>query len=221
MTSAQPPDRSLPPAIPARQARSRRTAERIVAAAVDLLGEKGFEEMSVAEIAGRAGVSIGGFYARFPGKDALLQYLHGTVIGGVLERARGLLSKEAAVGLGAGQVIDCYVAMAVEGFRRHRDVLRQISLRSRTSSDPAFRRRILELNIELHDLFRARLYERLAEMGHADPRRAIDIALTAISATMREYLLFGDLRPQFDPIEDGRLVAELTELSCAYLRIER
>lgn len=205
--------------IPTRQARSRRTANRIVAAAVELLSDKGFEDLSVAEIARKAGVSVGGFYARFPSKQALLDYLQETVLGGLLERARELFSVEGSAQLSAAQVIEQYMAMAVDGFRRHRLVLQQISLHSRTSSDPAFRCRILAVNIEFHDLFRARLHERLAQMEHPEPAPAIDIALTATSAVMREYVLFSNLRPQFEPIEDERLVQELTDLFCSYLRI--
>ena len=37
---------------------------------------------------------------------------------------------------------------------------------------------------------------------------------------MREYVLFQDLRPQFAPIEDEVLVAELTDLFGTYLRLE-
>ena len=48
----------------------------------------------------------------------------------------------------------------------------------------------------------------------------LDLALTAASGAMREYVLFGDLRPQFDAIEDERLIAELTEMCCAYMRLE-
>ncbi len=217
-----PPSKAAPleRPIPARQARSRRTAERIVAAAVDLLGEKSFEEMSVADIARKAGVSIGGFYARFPGKQALLDYLQGTVFDSILESARELFSPAATEGIGARDVIERYMAMATEGFRRHRLVLQQISLRSRTSTDADFRQRVLRMNIELHDLFRARLRERLNEMGNTDPLPAIDVALTATSAVMREYVLFSDLRPQYEPIADARLVGELTDLFCTYLRIE-
>lgn len=206
--------------IPSRQARSRRTAEKIVAAAVDLLGEKGFEEMSVAEIAGKAGVSIGGFYARFPGKQALLDYLQGTVFDGVLQNARDLFSPASTAGLGAREIIQRYMAMATTSFRRHRVILQQISLRSRTSADPEFRQRVLRMNIELHDLFRSRLYERLEQMENEDPKPAIDIALTATSAVMREYVLFSKLRPQYESIEDERLIDELTDLFCTYLRIE-
>ncbi|MFT7676144.1 MAG: AcrR family transcriptional regulator [Planctomycetota bacterium] len=212
---------ALGPDIPAKQARSQRTAERIVAAAVELLGEQSFEGLGVAEIADRAGVSVGGFYARFKGKQALLQYLQGTVFDGILKRAHELFSPVATEGLCAADVIERYMAMAVDGFRRHRVVLQQVSLRSRTSGDPEFRSKVLGLNIELHDLFRARLYERLEQMQHTDPRSAIDVALTATSAVMREYVLFGDLRPQFPPIEDALLVSELTDLFCSYLRIDQ
>ena len=55
------------------QQRSRETAERITAAALSLLERKSFAELKVTEIARKAGVSVGGFYARFPSKEALLQ----------------------------------------------------------------------------------------------------------------------------------------------------
>ena len=215
-------DTSPPPLswAPAQQERSRRTAERIVVAALDLLGEKRLDEMSVAEIAARAGVSVGGFYARFPGKDALFHYLNVNVIEETLGRARELFSVEATACLGARQVIELYIDMAVKAFRTHRRVLQQVSLRSRTSKDPAFRERVLALNVELHGMFRARLRERLDDIGHCDPGTAMDLALTAVSGAMREYVLFDEYRPQFDPVGDERLVAELTDMFCAYLRIE-
>ena len=61
---------------PAKQDRSRQTAERIVAAALDLLGDRSFDQMKVTEIAARAGISVGGFYARFSSKDAVIDYLN-------------------------------------------------------------------------------------------------------------------------------------------------
>jgi AcrR family transcriptional regulator len=205
---------------PAHQERSRATAERIVAAALDLLGRRRIDELTVAEVAAHAGVSIGGFYARFPGgKDALFQYLGEEVFEEIVGQVREHLSRSATEGLGARQVIERYVGLGVSAFRRHRRVLQQVSLRSRTSLDAAFRARVLALNVELHDTFRARLRERTSELGHPDPEAALSIALTAVSGAMREYVLFQELRPQFDPVEDGRLVAELTDLFCRYVRI--
>ena len=58
-----------------KQARSRETQGRIVAAALELVAERGREGPSVPEIAKRAGVSIGAFYGRFPTKEALFEHV--------------------------------------------------------------------------------------------------------------------------------------------------
>src|SRR3954447_2000622 len=57
---------------PPQQSRSRATLDRLLDATAALLAEKPFDEMTVAEIARRAGTSVGAFYGRFPDKDALL-----------------------------------------------------------------------------------------------------------------------------------------------------
>jgi AcrR family transcriptional regulator len=205
--------------LPARQARSRRTTERITAAALALLERKTFAQLTVAEIARKAGVSVGGFYGRFRSKDALLQYFDVTVIEGILERARRELDSERLAGAGARDVVSTYVELAVRMFREHRQVLQQVALRSRTSRDPAFRERIRAANRFLHGRFRALLEERRAEIGHPEPARAIDLGLTFVSAAMREYVLFAEFRPDFAPIPDRGLVRELTDAFCAYLQI--
>src|SRR5215471_17473014 len=61
---------------PPQQARSQLTLSRILDAAEAILGEKSWEDASVAEIARRAGSSVGAFYTRFPDKDSLLAALH-------------------------------------------------------------------------------------------------------------------------------------------------
>jgi len=61
---------------PPQQARSQQTLSRILDAAEAILAEKGWEDASVAEIARRAGSSVGAFYTRFPDKDTLLAALH-------------------------------------------------------------------------------------------------------------------------------------------------
>ena len=203
-----------------RQERSRRTAERITSAALSLLERKSFGELSVVEIARRAGVSVGGFYARFPSKQALLQYFDATIVEGILERASRELDSRRLAGAGAREVVTTYIGLAVRMFRRHRPVLQQVALRSRTSTDPAFRERIRSANAFLHGRFRTLLEERRDEIGHPDPRLAVDLGLTFVSAAMREYVLFSEYRPDFVAIADARLVRELSDAFCAYLRIE-
>jgi len=63
-------------ALPAvHQGRSRITAERFVEAALDLLQARTFDELSVADLARRAGRSVGAFYQRFGSKDDFLASL--------------------------------------------------------------------------------------------------------------------------------------------------
>ena len=59
-----------------RQDRSWKTLERILDATEELLIARGFDSVSVAEIARRADSSVGAIYARFRGKNGLLHCLH-------------------------------------------------------------------------------------------------------------------------------------------------
>ena len=62
------------------QARSRRTRERILLAAVAAFEAGGYDETTTAAIARRAGIGVGTLYAWFPDKRALLlELLDGTV----------------------------------------------------------------------------------------------------------------------------------------------
>ena len=58
-----------------KQHRSRRTLQRILRAALELIAQDGVEGTTVGAIARRAGSSVGSFYARFDGKSDLLRYL--------------------------------------------------------------------------------------------------------------------------------------------------
>lgn len=55
-----------------RQARSRRTVERILDAAARIFHEQGYAGATTNDIADEAGVSVGSLYQYFPNKDALL-----------------------------------------------------------------------------------------------------------------------------------------------------
>ena len=60
---------------PPQQARSRKTLERIVRAALDILDQEGPDGVTVQAVVARARSSVGSFYARFRGKEDLLEYL--------------------------------------------------------------------------------------------------------------------------------------------------
>src|SRR5689334_623757 len=58
-----------------RQQRSHDLLARLIDASRALLDERDFESISIADIAKRAGVSVGVLYTRFPTKDHLLVHL--------------------------------------------------------------------------------------------------------------------------------------------------
>jgi AcrR family transcriptional regulator len=63
-----------------RQERSRATVERILAAAAEVLGERGYAAASTNAIAARACVSPGTLYQYFADKDAIISELTGRLI---------------------------------------------------------------------------------------------------------------------------------------------
>lgn len=64
-----------PVATPSPGSKGRRTRARILEAAEEVFGLRGYHEASIAEITGRAGVAQGSFYIYFPSKLAIFEEL--------------------------------------------------------------------------------------------------------------------------------------------------
>ncbi|MBL8989633.1 MAG: TetR/AcrR family transcriptional regulator, partial [Gemmatimonadetes bacterium] len=111
---------------PPRQARSRATSDAIVAAGLALLAERDFATVTIAEVVDRAGVSIGGFYARFRGKEALLHALAEEVLGDCADGLEAALNSRRMAGAPLARVIRAYVRVMIAKFREHRAAIIQI-----------------------------------------------------------------------------------------------
>jgi AcrR family transcriptional regulator len=124
VVSAVPPERPrrptlVPPAAPgqrkkpgARERRRLETRERIVAAAADLFAERGFDAVSVVEIARRAGVVEKTVFNHFPVKEGLVFEADPPIREALLEAARRRPAGE-SVSAAAGSFV--VRAMAVLG----------------------------------------------------------------------------------------------------------
>lgn len=70
------------------------TQKRLLKAALDLFGEKGFQVTSVQQVAQRAGVTKGAFYHHFESKDDLLRQIHHEYASRLLEAVREIAATD-------------------------------------------------------------------------------------------------------------------------------
>lgn len=172
------------------QDRSRRTLEALLDATEALLGERRFEEITVAEIILKAGSSTGSFYARFPGKDALLPALyaryHAQLPGRLAQVREGLDFQRMTLAEACRRVVREFAA----AFEARPNLMRAIVIYARTRPEeirPLLGERA-ELHRQLVELFRPFH----AEIRQADPEAAIRAGLFLVGTTVREAVLFPD-----------------------------
>lgn len=211
MTAAASPLRRPP-----RQARSRATSDAIIAAGLALLAERDFGTVTIADVVHRAGVSIGGFYARFRGKEALLHALAEEVIGDCADGLESALSASRMAGAPLERVIREYIRVMFAKFREHREAIVQIR-RHAGSGDAHQARLVAGFNQQVHGRLRTLLAERKREIRHPDPALAANVGLFMVSAAAREAVLAGAIRAYPITIGDAGLVDELSRAYLAYL----
>jgi len=200
---------------PPRQARSQLTLGRTLDAAEALLGEKSWEEASVAEIAKRAGSSVGAFYARFRDKDALLSALHERFIEEAMATADFAMNEQRWSSASICAIVRELVAFQVRIQDQRRGLLRAIALRATES--PEFQARSLGAARQIEALFTRLVVARRHEILHPIPVVAAAFASRLIAGVMLQRLLF----PAAAAIEAAgvSLVEELTHAALAYLGV--
>jgi AcrR family transcriptional regulator len=203
--------------IPARQARSTATYRRLLDAAETLLESQSFDAVSVAEIARRAGVTTGAFYARFADKEALLEALELRVTETVLDRLRRVTEPRALDGRTLAEALHRYFAALVDAYVSTRGAGRALVLRSHT--DGKLRGRLERLNSEGPPQIIDKLLAKGA-IKHPKPRQGVELALLAVRSTLRETILFQEPRLQGGLVPPDILVEELTRMFIGYLGLD-
>lgn len=196
-----------------RQHRSKATLERILEVAEDLLSERVFESLTMAEVARQAGVSVGVIYTRFRTKSELLPALlqrHHQAVDGRLEglfrslaESRSLLERLGAL---VGFTVDYHV--------RHRGLLRALAIHVQTHPDsvPA---RVFRDRRRQYRAVAAALAGDGREVRHERSGQALEFALATINAICREQILFEETTLVTRSLK--RLKAELVRMTYHYL----
>ena len=105
MGAAEPAGLPVPP----KRADARRNYERLLAAATAAFAEHGADDVSLEEIARRAGVGIGTLYRHFPARQALLEAVYRDQVDGLDALGAKLLTAESP-GAALGEWLRAFVA---------------------------------------------------------------------------------------------------------------
>lgn len=201
----------MPKTTPARrapqQSRSRRRVEGILAAARELIGQRGNDAVSMREIASRAGVPIASVYDYFPDKNAIIRSLMVEYLGGITASlGEILLQVETARELpgAVDRMVDTFVAI----FRKERELA---TIWSAVQANTTLRDQDVEDGRRIAEMLIARFR---SVAPRADPDGVYDACIYAVFtiATTARIAIYTS------PRDGDRLITEFKRLM--RLRIE-
>ncbi len=209
-------EQNTPPLNKPQQKRSAKTLERIIAAAIRLLADREYQDISMVEIAREAGISVGTIYTRFADKDALLTYLIVELQNNQLDAAGEMFDPDFWQGVPLAQRIRQWVDLMVHSSERNPGILRAIAIRQ------LFRRgELSEIEIanrnETLSLIEFWLLECRDEIKNADPEKAVRFTLSLMTHGVQANLLFSRDHWGVGPAD---LKNELARAAIAYLTAE-
>jgi AcrR family transcriptional regulator len=199
------------------QARSQRTMENILDAAERILLERGLDAVTVPEVVKAAGSSVGAFYTRFPDKRALLETVHQRACERSLAQANELLAAPRWADASLRDLVRAGVRLAVEVFGSRRNIMNAFA--EAFAGDPGFAARRASTALAVGERIAALVLTRRASIGHPDPRRAIEVGLRVVTATLEQRNAFAESGLPEVAIDDEVLATELERMLCAYLGV--
>ena len=202
-----------------KQARSRLTLHRLLAAAEALMEHGGLDAATVPAIAQTAGVSVGVVYRRFPGKDALLRAVYERFFSVYGEQNRVRLQSASMLDLPLPTLARAIIVGMTEGYRQRRGLLRALTRYARTHPDPEFRRAAQRMNREALTAIVYLLIRHREQISHPEPEKAIELGLLAVAATLQNIVLEEETLHGIQ--EPEHLEEEMVRLFFGYLGIEQ
>lgn len=189
--------------LPPMQERSRKTAERFIDTAMQLLREKTYAELSVAELARKAGRSVGVFYQRFGSKDDFLSVLLAAYFRNALEWRTAMVP--------AGTPAEIYARILERGYRgivENRNLWH--AALERSAADPEFWATYSSLREHVGMLTLNAVEKTAGRTLDEEERRRLAIAGQVFNSVINNQIINapGPLR-----LEDEDFLPELTQIA--------
>jgi AcrR family transcriptional regulator len=204
---------------PVQQARSQQTLERLLDSAEALIADKGFDDITVAEIAARAGLSVGAVYSRFRDKKGVLHCLQDRFVDEAHLTTDAALDADRWQGASIEEIVGELVVFLVELHRERRGIMRELLVRTRSELPMVERKERLVAHVS--ERLRSLLLARAERIGHEDPAAAVGFGLRLVLGTLEQAILFGEAGAYGIPTSDEKLAAELTRAFLGYLGVEK
>ena len=193
---------------PPEQARSARTAGRILDSAQQLLDKNDFDDLSVPQIVANAGCSVGAFYGRFRDKEGLLEALDERYVEVFAEQIERTWEKAGQKKAPLDEIVHDTIAELVAFHRTNRGLVRTLISRARRKPDSGYRRREERLNAlvpRFVDLVLSEQYH----LAQDNVPSAVSLGMLMLLFTIREFVLWDHLA-RIVPLSDEALIDELT-----------
>lgn len=198
-----------------KQNRSQQTEDRLLNALESLLEEMFFDQVSIKQLAARAGVAVGTVYRRFKDKEALLPVLYQRFDLQLQGWVDSVWSEETLAAMPAlEERLTHLLACHVEFYLAHRGMMRTVHLYSRLKGD---------LDEPGRSSTRRAQYEVLLEPVFALRAKPLTVEqqrvfILVLVSSLTEALLYNDVNPgKALALEPPALVRELSAVLAGYL----
>jgi len=199
-----------------KQGRSRQSFERIIEATIDLCRERPYDQITLAEICQKAGVSTGALYGRVTGKDELLRAVQVQFLARLGEQFTDEAQRIASRAHGLAEVVPAVVHGLGKLLKENASVLRSFMLRSAADETiAATGRKAAQDN---HAKFSRLVKACESEILHPDPDRAIEASMLLIYASQARFLRLDSVGGAGEGSSWDDLLDDMGDMMLAYLR---
>jgi len=201
MASNSPDDTNLGFARSPKQDRSRKTFDRVIESTVEILKSDGLQQLTLAEVSRRSGVSIGSIYCRVDSKEDLIRVVQAHALESLDREFAVMLNRIRRDSLPLRELAPAMVRELAIFLRRNAALLS--AFMQQGARDPLVasvgRRSYLQTALD----FKLLLLERQTEFHHPDADHAATTIFTVVYGCLARYLGLG-AHPE---IEDLGLMA--------------
>lgn len=203
---------------PPKQERSAKTLDVFLNSVEALLEEQGVETLSVKDIAAHANLSVGGFYARFTNKEAVLRALHLRFSSEAKATVDVAFAPARWRGVHLSDALPRLIAFVADDYRR-RPGLRRAFLQL-VATNAEVRTRSQEVGGYTAGRMHGLLADKAADLDHDDLMLAGDMLHRTLFSVLDNYALFPQGSSTGRSIQFDVFVAELSGTILRYLRVK-